>query len=425
MPLRHVNVVIVGAGAGGGIAAKELASAGLSVVLLERGKWYTAADCRKDDLRNQRTSPLGNNSGPDEERNPRVVVELNGQERVVLPSEGGYSNNAACVGGGTFTYGAQAWRYQEKDFRMAATYGVPEGSTLSDWPISYAELEPYYEKAEYEIGVSGDVSADPFHGPRRKPLPMPPLPVNREYGILKPAAQRLGLHPFDLPMLRNSVPYNGRPPCMQCRWCVGFACEVNAKCGTQNTAIPAALATGNCELRTGCMAREVMTGARGRVTGVAYYDAGDRLREQTADMVIVSSARSGIGPPAVEFEEPAASGGPGQSLRLGGTQSPGTLVLGRVGTLRFRHLRRYRARREHRGLRLQPRQSRCDRRRHAGQRIHPPAVPICKRRTARYAASGDAPTRSSCASAIAAASRSRDRRKRSRSPNRAWKSTRR
>ena len=78
---------------------------------------------------------------------------------------------------------------------------------------------------------------------------------------------------------------------MQCRWCVGFACEVNAKSGTQNTAIPAALATGNCELRTGCMAREVMTDARGRARGVAYFDADDRLQEQTADMVIVSSAR--------------------------------------------------------------------------------------------------------------------------------------
>ncbi len=77
---------------------------------------------------------------------------------------------------------------------------------------------------------------------------------------------------------------------MRCRWCVGFACEVNAKCGTQNTVIPAALATGNCELRTGCMAREVMTDARGRATGVSYYDAVDRLHEQTADLVIVSSA---------------------------------------------------------------------------------------------------------------------------------------
>jgi choline dehydrogenase-like flavoprotein len=310
MALKHVDAVIVGAGAAGGVVAKQLALGGLSVVLLERGQWLTAADCRKDDLRNQRTSVLGNNAGPDEDRNPRVAVDLNGRERVVLPSEGSYSNNAACVGGGTFTYGAQAWRYQEKDFRMASTYGVPEGSTLSDWPISYADLEPYYEKAEYEIGVSGDVSADPFHAPRRRPLPMPPLPVNREYGILKPAAQRLGLHPFDIPMLRNSVPYGGRPPCMQCRWCVGFACEVNAKCGTQNTAIPAALATGNCELRTGCMAREVLIDSRGRAAGVAYYDADDRRQEQYAGKVIVSSAavesarlllnsRSGFHPPGL------------------------------------------------------------------------------------------------------------------------------
>ena len=291
MPLSHVNAVIVGAGAGGGVAAKELAAAGLSVALLERGRWYTAADCRKDDLRNQRTSVLGNNSGPDdEERNPRVVVDPKGRERIVLASEGAYSNNAACVGGGTFTYGAQAWRLQEKDFRMATTYGVPPGSTLADWPLSYSDLEPYYEKAEYEIGVSGDVSSDPFHAPRRKPLPMPPLPPNREYEILQPAARRLGLHPFDLPMLRNSVPYGGRAACMRCRWCVGFACEVDAKCGTHNTVIPRALATGNCSLRIGCMAKEVLTDARGRVTGVAYFDADDRLQRQTADIVIVSSA---------------------------------------------------------------------------------------------------------------------------------------
>ena len=317
MALKHVNAVIVGAGAGGGVTAKELAAGGLSVVLLERGKWYSAADCRKDDLRNQRTSVLGPNSGPDEERNPRVAVDLNGHERVVLPSDGSYSNNAACVGGGTFTYGAQAWRYQEKDFRMASTYGVPEGSTLSDWPISYADLEPYYEKAEYEIGVSGDVSADPFHGPRRKPLPMPPLPVNREYGILKPAAQKLGLHPFDLPMLRNSVPYGGRPPCMQCRWCVGFACEVNAKCGTQNTAIPAALATGNCELRTGCMAREVMTDARGRVTRRGLLRCGQPAAGADGRCGDCLVGGGGIGAAAAEFEEQDAPGGPGQSATTG------------------------------------------------------------------------------------------------------------
>ena len=290
MALPRVNAVVVGAGAGGGIVAKELAEAGLRVALLERGKWYTAFDDRKDDLRNQRTSPLGTGSGPDEGRNPRVVVDPNGQERVVSPQENGYQNNAGCVGGGTFSYGAMAWRYMEKDFRMRSTYGAVPGSTLEDWPIAYDDLEPFYEKAEWEIGVSGDVANDPFHAPRRKRLPMPPLAQNLEYFVLNAAAERLGLHPFDIPMLRNSVPYGGRGPCMRCRLCVGFACEVDAKCGTQNTVIPRALATKNCELRTECVAKEVLTDASGRVTGVAYFDSQDRLQEQPADVVVVSAA---------------------------------------------------------------------------------------------------------------------------------------
>jgi choline dehydrogenase-like flavoprotein len=289
MALPRVNVVVVGAGAGGGIVAKELAEAGHSVVLLERGKWLTAFDCRKDDLRNERTGPLGTGCGPDEEKHPRVVV-AGGKQRIVAPNELGYENNAGCVGGGTFSYGAMAWRYMEKDFRMRSTYGAPEGSTLEDWPISYADLEPFYEKAEWEIGVSGNVSTDPFHAPRRKHLPMPPLPPTKEELVLRPAALRLGLHPFNIPMLRNSVPYNGRGPCMRCRWCVGFACEVDAKCGTHNTVIPKALATRNCELRTQCQAKEILTDPRGRVTGVAYFDADDKLREQPADLVVVSCA---------------------------------------------------------------------------------------------------------------------------------------
>jgi len=286
--LKHANAVIVGAGAGGGIVAKELAEAGLSVVLLERGKWYSSFECRKDDLRNQRTPALGNAFGPDDERNPRVLVDAEGREQVVWPSEGAYHNNAACVGGGTFSYGAMAWRFMEKDFRMRSTYGTVAGSSLEDWPISYQDLEPYYEKAEWEIGVSGDDSNNVFAAPRRKPLPMPPLPPSREHQLLKSAAARLGLHPFDIPMLRNTVPYNGRPACMRCRWCVGFACEVDAKCGTHNTVIPRALATKNCELRTECVAKEILTSAQGWVTGVAYFDANDRLQEQSADLVVVS-----------------------------------------------------------------------------------------------------------------------------------------
>ncbi|MGD0786463.1 MAG: GMC family oxidoreductase [Terracidiphilus sp.] len=287
--MKRVNAVVVGAGAAGGIVAKELAVAGLSVVLLERGKWYTANDCRKDDLRNQRTTILGNAFGPEDEGNPRVWVDPRGVPHIVLPSEGSYQNNAACVGGGTLSYGAQAWRYLPQDFRMRSTYGAPAGSSLEDWPIGYDDLERFYEKAEYEIGISGDYSGTPFHGPRKRPLPMPPLPPGREFAILEPAAKRLGLHPFHIPMARNSVPYNGRGPCMRCRWCCGFACEVDAKNGSQNTVIPIALNTGNCELRTECMAKEILTDERGRARGVSYFDERGRLQEQLSDLVVVSA----------------------------------------------------------------------------------------------------------------------------------------
>ena len=273
MPLPMVDAVIVGAGAGGPIVAQELVRAGWRVVLLERGKWNTPWDCLKDDLRNQRNSNLGNPFGPEDEGNPRVIVSMDGKASVVAPYEGGYNNNAACVGGGTLSYGAMAWRFHPNDFRMASQYGVPQGSTLADWPVSYDDMEPYYEKAEWELGVSGDDSNNPFKGPRRKPLPMPPVsPQGREFEILDKAARKLGLHPFHIPMLRNSVPYNGRPACMRCRWCVGFACEVDAKNGTQNTVIPVALKTGLLELRTECMTREIVVDDHGRATGVRYFD---------------------------------------------------------------------------------------------------------------------------------------------------------
>jgi len=295
MTLPGVHAVVIGAGAAGPIVAKELAFAGFKTVLLERGKWNTPADCLKDDLRNQRTSVLGHPFGPDDEGNPRVVVESKGQLRVVEPSGSGYSNNAACVGGGTLSYGAMAWRFHPNDFRMRSVYGalVPrafENSTLEDWPITYDDLEPFYEKAEWEIGVSGDDSTNPFKGERKKALPMPPLPPSREHEVLWNGAKKLGLHPFHIPMLRNTVPYGGRQGCMRCRWCVGFACEVDAKCGTQNTVLPRALATGNLELRTECHVQQVVVDDQGKATGVRYFDSKGQLQDQPARIVIVSAS---------------------------------------------------------------------------------------------------------------------------------------
>lgn len=289
MALKHVNAVVVGAGAGGGVVAKELSHAGLSVVLLERGGWVRFDEHGQDELLNQRTTVLGNGYGPDN-RHPRVVDDWNGGWRVVMPHEGEYANNAACVGSGTVSYGAMAWRFAEKDFIMRTTYGTLEGSTLDDWPITYADLEPFYEKAEWEIGVAGDMTNNPFSPPRRKPYPMPAFGYDKQGRQLEAAAKRLGFHPFPIPMLRNSVPYGGRNECQHNRMCCGYACPINAKNGTQNTVIPAALATGNCELRTHCVAAEVVVDERGRAKGVRYFDADDRAQYQTADLVVVAGS---------------------------------------------------------------------------------------------------------------------------------------
>lgn len=290
MANKHVNAIVVGAGAGGGVVAKELASQGISVVLFERGDWPNYDKHINDELISQRTSVLGASYGPDHIKNPRVRIYENGHRELVTPIKGGYGNNAACVGSGTVSYGAMAWRFMEEDFKLKSVYGHVEGSTLEDWPISYEDLEPYYEKAEWEIGVSGDDSQNPFAPPRQKAYPMPAFENNREGKVLSDACKRLGLNPFPIPMLRNSVPYNGRPACIRNRTCVGFACPVDGKNGTHNTVIPTAMESGICEVRVNCQVAEIISEPSGRVKGVRYFDAEGKGREQMADLVVVAGA---------------------------------------------------------------------------------------------------------------------------------------
>jgi choline dehydrogenase-like flavoprotein len=115
-----------------------LSEAGLRVLVVERGRDLGFDEIGRDHLRSQRLSLYGHNAGPGEEA-PRVFVSPQGREATILPWQGGYQNNAAAIGGGTRVYGAQAWRFMPQDFQMATLYGVPEGSSLADWPIGYGE----------------------------------------------------------------------------------------------------------------------------------------------------------------------------------------------------------------------------------------------------------------------------------------------
>ncbi len=281
------DAIVVGAGAAGAIVACVLAEAGKHVLLLERGRQLAYHDISRDHLRNHRLSLYGHNTGPDLDGNPRVFADLDGTARRVRPHEDDYHNNAVCVGGGTRVYGGQAWRFMPHDFRMASAYGVPAGSSLADWPIGYGDLEPYYERAEWEIGVAGDGAANTYQGPRSRSYPLPPLPSNPQRTVLERGAAALGISTCPPPMLINTAPYQGRAACAQCGLCVGFACPSEAKNGTHNTALPRALATGRCILVAEAMAGRVLVDDRGRARGVSYVAGGQSVTAR-ARAVIVS-----------------------------------------------------------------------------------------------------------------------------------------
>lgn len=262
------DAIVIGSGAGGGVAACGLAEAGRRVLVIEAGSWPSIAALSRDHIRNPRSdwglAPL---TGPSDAGNPRVRVD--GRTSLSLrPSDMAWNNNAATAGGGTRVYGAQAWRFAPQDFEMASTYGVPAGSSLADWPITYDDLEPFYERAEWEVGVSGGPTDGAWAGTRRRPLPMGPVQSGPTRDLLAAGADALGYGTVHVPLLINSRPYLGRRACESCGLCVGFACPVDAKNGSQNTLLSRAFATGNAEILLETNVSRLRTDATGRVIGV-------------------------------------------------------------------------------------------------------------------------------------------------------------
>jgi choline dehydrogenase-like flavoprotein len=276
-PEDEVDFVVVGSGAAGGVVAKELATAGFKVVVLEQGPWRTEREFPHDELKVFQDSFFTNNW----KDAPNTFRKTPKDKAIVKPS----IMYGRGVGGTSVHFSANYWRFKEVDFKEASMKGTLAGTGFTDWPISYSDLEPYYTKVDWEVGVAG--RPGPFDPPRSRPYPMPPHPPKSTGALLERGATKLGWHAFPAPVAIASQPYDGRPGCVQCGFCLGFGCEVRAKSSSLVTVIPKAVATGKCEIRTNSYARKIETDASGRATGVKYFDAAKKEVFQRAKAVVV------------------------------------------------------------------------------------------------------------------------------------------
>jgi choline dehydrogenase-like flavoprotein len=187
----EVDFVVIGSGAAGGIMAKQLSTAGFSVVVLEQGSWGKYGreqEYNKDEWLNRNLSDDDRlMSDPSRQRN---TFRRNDQAKA-----GPGTHSYGCVvGGGTVTYGGSSWRHLPYEFKEASyDQTIPSGTGMADWPITYEELEPYYTQAEWEMGISGLRVDSPFLAPMTKDYPVPPMPLKSSGALMKTAASKLGL----------------------------------------------------------------------------------------------------------------------------------------------------------------------------------------------------------------------------------------
>ena len=256
-------VVVIGSGAGGGTLSNELAQKGVKVVLLEAGGRHEIEDFVNDEW-----SMFGQISWLDKRT-------TSGSWRVAKDFAGLPAWIVKAVGGSTVHWAGASLRFQEHEFKVKSTYGDVAGANLLDWPISLAEMEPYYDRAEDKIGVTGT------HG-------IPRLPGNNNFRVLAAGAKKLGYKEFHTGnMAINSQPRDGRGGCQQIGFCFQ-GCKSGAKWSTLYTEIPKGEATGKLEVRPASQALQIQHDDSGKVTGVLYADKDGKQQVQKARVVAVA-----------------------------------------------------------------------------------------------------------------------------------------
>jgi choline dehydrogenase-like flavoprotein len=256
-------VVVIGSGAGGGTLGTELALKGVDTVILEAGDRHEIADFENDEwgmfvkiswLDTRTTSGTW-----------QVAKDFSGLPAWIVKA----------VGGSTVHWAGASLRFQEHEFKVRTHYGDIPGANLLDWPISLADLEPYYDKAEDRLGVT-------------RTHDIPGLPGNNNFKVMKAGADKLGYQNCHTGrMAINSQPRDGRASCQQIGFCFQ-GCKSGAKWSTLYAEIPKGEATGKLEVRPNSQVVKIEHAAAGKVTGVVYADKDGNLQQQKARAVCVA-----------------------------------------------------------------------------------------------------------------------------------------
>ncbi|MDP6377440.1 MAG: GMC family oxidoreductase [Kiritimatiellia bacterium] len=277
------DVCVVGSGAGGAPVAFDLANAGYKVAVLEKGGWFDEQDFKKDEMLFRRKRFR---SKVDSE--PHVIEEPERDGSWSMSQTGRFWGGNVVGGASNFMSG-YFHRLKPTDFRLLSEFGPIEGANVTDWPIDYDELEPYYTLVEQVVGVSGTVVAHPNLEPRS--TPDYPFPAATEHTVARrfdKAAKELGLHPF--PMARSILtqPFNGRGACEYSGYCGSYGCHTGAKGSARAALIDRAVVGGNCDVLTHAMAYRINTDRRGNAESVDYYDRQQGSVRVRARVVVVA-----------------------------------------------------------------------------------------------------------------------------------------